>query len=113
MLLVIFIAINCINFCVDPPTVLLLVKAVASVSDWFTLGFYLGVEITDLKNIHTTYHVNGVNRLKIEMLNKWLKRCPAASWDDVIEALTDMDEVTASDLVKAGRPQKSSPETGN
>ena len=87
----------------------LLVRAVARVSDWFTLGLYLGLEKTDLTDIHTTYHVNGVNRLKIEMFDKWLKKCPAASWDDVIDALIDLDEVTAADRVRAGRPQKSLP----
>ena len=91
----------------------LLVRSVAKVNDWFTLGVYLGLEKTDLNDIHTTYHMNGVNRLKIEMFDKWLKRCPTASWDDVIDALIDLDEVTAADRVRAGRPQKSSPKKGD
>ena len=63
-------------FCVDPPTVMLLVKAVASVSDWSTLGLYLGLEPAVLTDIHTTHHVQGLNTLKMVMFDKWLKKCP-------------------------------------
>ena len=59
-----------------------------------------------LTDIHTTHHVQGLNTLKMVMFDKWLKKCPSASWDNVIEALTDMGEVTAADQVKAGRPEK-------
>ena len=90
-----------------------LVKAVAIVSDWRMLGINLDVDMTELNDIHTTYHVEGLNTLKMVMLDKWLKKCPAASWDDLIEALTDMGEVTAADQIKAGRPQKPLPETGD
>ena len=83
-----------------------LVKAVASVSDWRMLGINLDLDMTELNDIHTMYHVAGPNALKIMMFDKWLKKCPAASWDDVIEALTDMGEVTAADRIKAGRPPK-------
>lgn len=93
-----------IVFCVDPPTVKQLVKAVASVSDWRTLGLYLGLEQAVLTDIHTTHHVEGLNTLKMVMFDKWLKKCPRASWDDLIEALTDIGEVTTADQVKASRP---------
>ena len=93
-------------FCVDPPKVKQLVKAVASVSDWRMLGINLDLNMTELNDIHTTYHVEGPNALKMAVFDKWLKKCPAASWDDVIKALTDMGEVTAADQVKAGRPEK-------
>ena len=85
---------------------MLLVKAVASVSDWNILGLYLGLEPAVLTDIHTTHHVQGPNTLKMVMFDKWLMKCPRASWDDVIEALTDMDEVTTADRIKAGRPPK-------
>ena len=90
-----------------------LVKAVASVSDWSTLGLYLGLQPAVLTDIHTTHHVQGLNTLKMVMFDKWLNKCPRASWDDVIEALTDMGENTAADQVKAGRPKKPLPETGD
>ena len=93
-------------FCVDPPTVKQLIKAVASVGNWRVLGLYLGLDMTDLNDVHTTHHVEGLETLKMAMFDKWLKKCPSASWDDVIEALTDMGEVTAADQVKAGRPKK-------
>ena len=101
------------TFCVDPLTVKQLVKAVASVSDWFTLGLYLGLEIAELNDIRTTHHLAGVNMLKAMMFDKWLKRCLTASWDDVIDALIDLDEFTAADRVRAGRPQNSLPKTGD
>ena len=70
------------------------------------LGINLDLDMTDLNDIHTMYHVAGTNALKIMMFDKWLKKCPAASWDDVIQALTDMGEVTTADRIKAGRPPK-------
>ena len=42
------------------------------------------------------HHLDGVNTLKAMMFDKWLKKCPAASWDDVIDALIDLDEFTAA-----------------
>ena len=90
-----------------------LVNAVASVSDWRMLGLNLDLDMTELNDIHTTYHMEGLNALKMVMLDKWLKKCPAASWDDLIEALTDMGEVTAAGQIKPGRPKKPLPETGD
>ena len=89
-----------------------LIKAVASVSNWRMLGLNLDLEMAELNDIHITHNVEGLNTLKMAMFDKWLKKCPAASWDDLIEALTEMDEVTVADQVKAGRPKKPSPETG-
>ena len=88
-------------------------QAVASVSDWFTIGLYLGLEPAELNEIRTTHHLDGVNTLKAMMFDKWLKKCPAASWDDVIDALIDLDEFTAADRVRAGGPQKSLPKKGD
>ena len=98
---------------VDPPTIKQLVKAVASVSDWRMLGINLDLNMTELNDIHTTYHVEGLNTLKMAVFDKWLKKCPAASWDGLIKALTDMDEVTAAGQIKASRPKKPLPETGD
>ena len=95
---------------VDPPTVKMLVKAATSVSDWSILGLYLGLEPAELKDIHTTHHAQGVNTLKMMMFDKWLKKRPEASWDNMIEALTDMGEVTAADQVRTCRAQKPSGE---
>ena len=46
-----------------------------------------------------TYHAHGVDRLKTEMCDVWLKSSPNASWTDLITALRAMDEDrVASDI---------------
>ena len=75
-----------------PLTVKHLVTACKRVSDWHTLGIQLDLTTSQLKDIHVTYHAYGVDRLKTEMFDVWLKSSPNASWTDLITALRAMDE---------------------
>ena len=45
-----------------------------------------------LDGINVTYHAYGVERLKSEMFDAWLKSSPSASWSDLISALESMNE---------------------
>ena len=72
----------------DPPlTVKELMAAVSDVNDWHALGIQLDLTMSQLENIHVTYHVDGVERKKAEMFSAWLNNSPSASWNDLIKAL--------------------------
>ena len=82
-----------------------LVTACKRVTDWHTLGIQLDLTTSQLENIHVTYHVRGVDRLKTAMFDAWLKSSPSASWADLITALKNMDEHTvASNIIAANTP---------
>ena len=82
------------------PPLRLLVEAATDVTDWHTLGLKLNVTKSKLDGINVTYHVHGVERLKTEMFDAWLKSSPSASWSDLISALKSMNEHRiASDIV--------------
>ena len=73
-------------------SVKLLVKAVSNVTDWHSLGLQLDLTMSQLRNIESTYHKDGIERVKAEMFHVWLKSYPNASWTDLITALKAMDE---------------------
>ena len=50
-----------------------------------------------------TYHAHGVDRLKTEMFDVWLKSSSNASWTNLIIALRAMDEETVASDIEAGR----------
>ena len=86
-----------------PLTVKHLVTACKRVNDWHTLGIQLDLTTSQLNNIHVTYHAHGVDRLKTEMFDVWLKSSPNASWTDLITALRAMDEERVANDIEAGR----------
>ena len=90
-----------IVFSGTPLTVKHLVKACKSVTDWHTLGLQLDLTTTQLNSIHVTYYALGVDRLKTEMFDVWLKSSPDASWMDVITALEDMGMDRVASNVRA------------
>ena len=79
-----------------------LVTACKRVSDWYTLGIQLDLTTSQLNNIDVTYHAHGVDRLKIEMFNVWLKSSPNASWTNLITALRAMGEGRVVSDIEAG-----------
>ena len=79
-----------------------LVTACKRVSDWHTLGIQLDLTTSQLYNIHVTYHVHGVDRLKTEVFDVWLKSSPNASWTNLITALRAMDEERVASDIEAG-----------
>ena len=64
---------------------------VVPVSDWFMLGTRLGVQSHLL---HTIQESNPHNpqRCKLDMLDTWLRNTSNPSWNDVMNALCQMEE---------------------
>ena len=79
-----------------------LVTACKRVSDWHTLGIQLDLTTSQLNNIHVTYHAHGVDRLKTQMFDVWIKSSKA-SWTDLITALRAMGEKRVASDIEAGR----------
>ena len=78
-----------------------LVTACKRVSDWHTLGIQLDLTTSQLNNIDVTYHAHGVDRLKTEMFDVWLKSSPDASWTNLITALRAMGLDSVASNVRA------------
>ena len=78
-----------------------LVTACKRVSDWHMLGIQLDLTTSQLKDIHMTYHAHGVDRLKTEMFDVWLKSTHNASWTDLITALRAMGLDSVASNVRA------------
>jgi len=60
------------------------------VTEWFQLGFQLGVRHNKLKQIEQDYS-HETERCKAEMLNCWLQGDSESSLSKVVEALQRMD----------------------
>ena len=60
-------------------------------SDWFIFGVALGLQISKLKSIEASHLKEGVKRCIVEMLQYWLDTTPAASWQQVIATLKQVD----------------------
>ena len=71
---------------------LLVEAAVRNVTEWHELGQQLGLTICQLRGIELTFYMHGLDRLKAEMLNLWLRNSPDATWGDLITALRAMNE---------------------
>ena len=79
------------------PDILNLSNALEGVTDWFMLGFNLGIPPYILRKIEKDYQGN--DRRKTETLDTWLQRTPSASWSDVVSALRQMGENFTADSV--------------
>ena len=85
----------------SPLTVNQLVKTVSTVTDWHNLGLQLGLTMSQLKEIeqNLSYQIQGLSRLRAEILNVWLRNSPNATWGDLITALRAIGENrVASDI---------------
>ena len=78
-----------------------LVTACKSVTDWHTLGIQLDLTTSQLNSIQVTYHVHGVDRLKTEMFDVWLKSSPNASLAELVTALKAMGMDSVASNVRA------------
>ena len=88
---------DCVSL--SPLTVNQLVEAVSTVTDWHKLGLRLGIAMCKLRELEMSYQ--GVDRLKAEMFDVWLKNSPRATWGDLIIALRAMDEHTVVSDIEA------------
>ena len=72
----------------------------ATVVDWYQLGLNLGLPKHELTKIERDYQGN--DRRRLEMLDKWLRCTPNATWRDVVSALEQMGENRVAESI----PQK-------
>ena len=52
----------------------------------------------DIEQIEQDNH--DVQRQKLEIYGTWLRRCPSASWNDIVLALKNSKETTLADVIK-------------
>ena len=69
-----------------------------TVTDWYQLGIYLGLQPYKLIQIERDHHGN--ERRKQKMLDLWLRRKPDAGWRDVVSALEEMEENRAAESIR-------------
>ena len=73
----------------SPLTERKLVHALKEVIDWKLLGLLLKMSTTDLETIEHDYRL--LNDQKIKLFTLWLKRDPQASWENILDALKQME----------------------
>ena len=70
----------------------LLVEELSGVTEWYTLGVYLGLTENEIKEIEQDH--DGTARRRMAVLNKWLKKETDPSWLILISALEKMSETS-------------------
>ena len=73
-------------------------SALGAVTDWYSLGVYLGLENYELMRIEDNYPRN--ERKMSQMLDVWLRRTPNAAWGDLVSALQEMGENTVANRIR-------------
>ena len=66
-----------------------MVKEIQGVCDWFSLGLYLDVPLTELRKIECQYN-NQLNRCKIELLDTWFQLDNNPCWESLGKALSKL-----------------------
>ena len=77
-----------------------LCNELTTITDWFSLGFNLGLQHYQLEEIRRNYFVDGISTCKRECLVLWLRCTSNASWGDVVQALHQMRENTEAERIK-------------
>ena len=73
-------------------------SALRAVTDWYSLGVYLGLATNELMRIEDDYPRN--ERKMSQMLDVWLRRTPNAAWGDLVGALQEMGENTVANRIR-------------
>ena len=76
----------------------LLVEELTGVTEWYTLGLFLGLTENEIKEIEQDHE--GTARRRMAVLNKWLKKETDPSWLIVISALERMSETSLANQLK-------------
>ena len=71
-----------------------------AVIDWFSLGLNLNLEKYELDKIQLDHDRQGNDRQRLEMLDKWLRCTPCATWGDVVRALEQMGENSVAENIR-------------
>ena len=70
------------------------------VTKWFDLGLNLNLEKHELDKIQVDHAHQGNDRQRLEMLDKWLRCTPHATWGDVVRALEQMGENSVAENIR-------------
>ena len=63
-------------------------------------GIFLGVPVPQLKKIESSYSLRELERYKINMLLYWLENKLAPTWNEVVQALEQSDQLVLAAQVK-------------
>ena len=80
-------------------------REVEDVVEWYRLGAYLGLGVSEIKEIEQNHH--DVARRRMAMLDKWAKKEVNPSWEKVISALENMSEMALANRLKKKYSQQS------
>ena len=81
------------------PTLQKLLEALRKLEDWFTFGVLLGVPYSQMKKIEYA-HSKDPDRCKLEMLQFWLNSNLMPTWNKVIQALENIDQLYLASKVR-------------
>ena len=70
-----------------------------TVIKWYRLGTHLGVPTDELSKIERDYQ-GDQDRQMLAMLDLWLRRTPNATWNVVVSALEEMEEIRVADIIR-------------
>ena len=80
----------------------LLLIELKDVTNWHLLGVYLRVRKSKLDAIQTQHLLShGIDHCKGEALSAWLRGNPDASWKELVDALSLMDEQALATTLRA------------
>ena len=76
-----------------------LTRALRSVTDWETLGIWLGVDKSKIDEI-ARRRGSDPHHCKMDLLAHWLDNTPDASWENIVTVLEEMDMQRVADEVR-------------
>ena len=77
-----------------------LFSELTTVTDWYQLGVYLGLQTHKLDKIQQDHAHQGNDRQMLVMLGLWLRRTQNATWDNVVSALEQMGVNRVADSIR-------------
>lgn len=89
--------------CIDVarPTIDQLTDELREMNDWYKLGVQLRMPVAVLEQIVSQSPHGGIQRWRIDLLQRFLDSTPTASWRDIITALEKIGHRTLSARLKS------------
>ena len=76
---------------------------------WYDLGIFLGISTSELARIKQSHEYKGFQRCLIELFKCFQSRTKPVSWNDIIEALTKMNNNDLADRIREKTASSSYP----
>ena len=76
-----------------------LLKSLKNLKDWFLFGAMLGVPVSEPRKIELQ-HPKELERCKLEMLQYWLDNKLVPTWNEVVKALEETDQLVLAAQIK-------------